>query len=335
MSKAPRKREPLGRTWWRASTGIGTDLKYRTVASIAGPGVDAAQVAGVWLAMLDHAAQSRPRGSIVTFDHRDYAEFSGLDRDVTARIVTALREKGLHDGHAVTKWADHQAPKVDRTAAERKKRQRERERSAKAADESGEMPEMADGHGVTPVTKRDGGDVTPRDRQRESLAISRQLTSSSASTTASPPRAGARAHEGISKQQLWHEIQGLGVDVPLSKRWKHRASIATWVDRGITAEQLAEAHRRASRRREADGDPRPITVPFLEPFVAEVLDGLVPRNGAEAPAPAKPTGPSKPPPAVAGPMPEFEAVHQDAPKSVGEAIASLAKRFHLGGGSRS
>lgn len=57
----------------------------------------------------------------------------------------------------------------------------------------------------------------------------------------------------------------------LVNRSPDRAHVLAWVRRGITADQLREAHRRAVAARERDIDSRAVNVGFLARFVDEVL----------------------------------------------------------------
>lgn len=61
-----------------------------------------------------------------------------------------------------------------------------------------------------------------------------------------------------------------------------RVHVLTWVGRGVTAAQLAEAHRRAAARRADDDDNRAIYAKFLDRFVSEVLAGAAPAGDASA-----------------------------------------------------
>lgn len=54
-------------------------------------------------------------------------------------------------------------------------------------------------------------------------------------------------------------------------RTKDRVHVLTWVGKGVNADQLREAHRRAVARRGDDCDERPTYTGFVAPFVAEVM----------------------------------------------------------------
>ncbi|WOD19817.1 hypothetical protein [Paraburkholderia kirstenboschensis] len=54
-------------------------------------------------------------------------------------------------------------------------------------------------------------------------------------------------------------------------RTKDRVHVLTWVGKGVNADQLREAHRRAVARRNDDSDERPTYAGFVAPFVAEVM----------------------------------------------------------------
>jgi hypothetical protein len=124
-------------TWFRSHHGAPTDPKWLVVARKAGvaPGV----VAAVWWAVLDHASQATPRGSIEGFDAETLAAFYGWDpADITA-VVKALADKGLTSGGAVVRWERRQPKREDSSTArvrayrERRKRD-ETQRNARNAD---------------------------------------------------------------------------------------------------------------------------------------------------------------------------------------------------------
>ncbi|WP_250528821.1 hypothetical protein [Caballeronia sp. ATUFL_F1_KS4A] len=54
-------------------------------------------------------------------------------------------------------------------------------------------------------------------------------------------------------------------------RGRDRAHVLAWVGRGLTTDQLREAHRRAVAARERDADSRAVNVGFLARFIDEVL----------------------------------------------------------------
>ncbi|WP_250483283.1 hypothetical protein [Caballeronia sp. GaOx3] len=64
-------------------------------------------------------------------------------------------------------------------------------------------------------------------------------------------------------------------------RSRDRTHVLAWVGRGVTADQLREAHRRAVAARERDVDSRAVNVGFLSRFVDELL---AERSGSPVPA---------------------------------------------------
>jgi hypothetical protein len=54
-------------------------------------------------------------------------------------------------------------------------------------------------------------------------------------------------------------------------RSKDRVHVLMWVGKGVTADQLRDAHRRAVARRDENADERPTYAAFMSPFVNEVL----------------------------------------------------------------
>lgn len=126
--------------WFRSHHGAPTDPKWLVIASKAQskPGI----VAAVWWALLDHASQNTPRGSVAGFDTETLAAFWGFGEAEIVRIVAALRDKKLvGSDDIITTWAKRQPKKEDGAAErarawrERMKEQDERERTQANAGE--------------------------------------------------------------------------------------------------------------------------------------------------------------------------------------------------------
>jgi hypothetical protein len=109
--------------WWRSWHGAATDAKWGVVA--AAVGCKAAEVAAFVWALLDHASQGDPRGSIAGFNLRVYAFASGTAAETALRILDELRagDIGVLDGEAFTNWAKRQ-PRREDDSTERVRRHR-------------------------------------------------------------------------------------------------------------------------------------------------------------------------------------------------------------------
>lgn len=105
------------------------DPKFSWVARKADCNV--ATVVAVWAALLEHASQAEPRGSVETFDCEAYDCALGLDDGVCARVTSAMREKGLVASESLAKW-DERQPKREREddSSNRVRKHRENKRNA-------------------------------------------------------------------------------------------------------------------------------------------------------------------------------------------------------------
>lgn len=245
------------------------DPKWRRVARAAGatPG----EVLAVFLALCAHASTQRPRGAVDGFDADETAEAFGWPPERVAGIVDALVPQVVQGGR-LRGWDKRQRAKIDRTAAERKRRQRARMRA-------GNGPEVTQSHGVT---SRDGHAESRRDSVSRHVTLGGDIGGGSFDpslalvdqATLETPRAALRASVG----DVWGWIERAGIPVHLGLRALKSGAVRGWADRGLTPLQFTEAVRRARSARERSGDPSPINLGFLSRFVDEVLAGRPERS---------------------------------------------------------
>lgn len=109
--------------WWRSWHGAPTDAKWGVVA--AAVGCKAAEVAALVWALLDHASQANPRGSIAGFNLRVYAFASGTAVEVARLILDELHAEdiGVLEGEAFSNWVKRQ-PRREDDSSERVRRHR-------------------------------------------------------------------------------------------------------------------------------------------------------------------------------------------------------------------
>lgn len=117
--------------WFRLHHGTCTDPKWRIVCKRSGQ--PAAIVIAVWLAMLERASQSTPRGSIAGWSDDDMALILDIDSTQVLAVREAMQGKTL-EGDAVVNW-DRRQPKREDGSAERAKAWRERNRTQPNATE--------------------------------------------------------------------------------------------------------------------------------------------------------------------------------------------------------
>ncbi|SDC66783.1 hypothetical protein SAMN05428966_10274 [Massilia sp. PDC64] len=140
-----------GIDWFRWHHGSVNDPKFGLVAKKAGARVG--DVIAVWALVLEQASANVDRGACADLDYEATDFLLGADDGTTERIVEAMRARGLITDNRVTRWEDRQPKRerVDTTATERKRAQRERERDSGADGVPDEVtPCHATSHHVTP-----------------------------------------------------------------------------------------------------------------------------------------------------------------------------------------
>lgn len=264
--------------WFRAHHGLSADKKFLRIMTKTG--ANGAEVLGVWVALLDHAGQADPRGSVSSFDHEDYAEFARMKVERVTMIVAAFRERGMIDASgAIAKWGSRQ--KSDPGAADRMRRYRARQKKKdqEAEPEAGEStPRESCDSPESGVTERNGyGRDASRDlEEREQSSLSSEASTGTGTTTGYEARNACAPAQDFFTLAGW--LRDQGVDATLVKAGWNRSTIATWQARGITKPQMLEAVSRAKQQLAANGDTdRAIPIKYLDPFVGEVLAG-VPRR---------------------------------------------------------
>lgn len=130
--------------WWRSWHGGPMDPKWLVVGKRTGvaPGI----VSGIVWALLDHASQAHPRGSVSKFDVETYAIFSGFDEETIAAVIQALADKHVLTEEGMFVAWDERQPAREDSSAKRTRNWRQKNK------ENGHDPDP-------PVTQR----VTPRD----------------------------------------------------------------------------------------------------------------------------------------------------------------------------
>lgn len=264
--------------WFRAYHGMPIDPKWITVARKAGEGVTPGHVVAVWAALLDQASQSKPRGFVAGFKAEDIAASFGWPDAMVVSIVDALESKGLIVDGCLAKWDDRQPEKTDRTAGERKKRQRAKQKQP-AGKSAAAAAEDDESHAVSRRDMRDSHEshhVTPLEEKEQSNCdfseASKQAPNSSLkSDTTRSVREQARAF--INAGEVWAWIAAAGMPANIGTRAFNRQRIAAWLQQGLTDQHLVEAMQRAKKRREDDHSTAPVNLGFLACLADEVLSG--------------------------------------------------------------
>jgi len=160
-----------GIDWFRWHHGSVTDPKFQLVARKAGVGL--ADVLAVWAFVLEKASASEVRGCFGDLDHEAIDCLFGLDDGKTLAILEQMEVRGLVADGCICAW-DKRQPKREReddTAAERKRRQRERD-----ANQGHDTPSAADDSHVTPCHAT-SHQKTPREEKKREEKKSPSLRS--------------------------------------------------------------------------------------------------------------------------------------------------------------
>ena len=287
-------------TWLRWHVGAVADAKMRAVAREAGTGATPGHCVAVWAALLEHAALQRPRGMVENFDAIACADSFEWPHDLVRRIVHAMMVIGLHDFTRLHAWERRNPPDETRAARQKLWRDRNKKRKSNSNGVTESAPETRNGvtvssNGVTesaPET-RNGVTVLPISRARAEKALALDVAlkapgsfcsaTSTPNSNSSVPASGIRARASepnskLSTGDVWNILGTIGIKPGMFGRFGSGASITSWIDRGLTADDLGEAIARARRARERNGDASPIGLRYLACFVEDVLSGQPERN---------------------------------------------------------
>lgn len=115
-----------GIDWFRWHHGSVTDPKFGLIAKKAGARLG--DVLAVWAFVLESASANQDRGTVGQIDAEALEFLLGLDDGSVYRILDAMTARGLLGaGGIVVAWEKRQPKREDETAADRKRRQRERQ----------------------------------------------------------------------------------------------------------------------------------------------------------------------------------------------------------------
>ena len=116
-----------GMDWFRWHHGSITDPKFQLVAKKSGASV--AEVVALWAFALEEASMSDDRGSIEGLDIESVECLLGLDDGKGELILAAMAVRGLIADGRIASWDKRQPARErdDDNAAERKRKQRERD----------------------------------------------------------------------------------------------------------------------------------------------------------------------------------------------------------------
>lgn len=110
--------------WYKVHNGLPLDMKLAVIAKRTG--LRRGDVLALWVVLLDHASQSKPRGSIQDIQAEDIALLLEFDSAGVAAALKAFRDKGLvlADGH-LTGWKASQVLSSTQRARDSRARRRQ------------------------------------------------------------------------------------------------------------------------------------------------------------------------------------------------------------------
>jgi hypothetical protein len=113
----------MANQWFRSWHGAPTNPKWGLIGRKVN--LPHGMVFAIAWALFDRASQAEERGSIDGYDPEELAYVMGCDAEDIDAVVSAMRDKGMIEGHAVSAWEKHQ-PKREDNSAERVKAHRKR-----------------------------------------------------------------------------------------------------------------------------------------------------------------------------------------------------------------
>ena len=126
--------------WYKAFHGLPYDPQLAVVAKRAG--ISRAEILALIIALMDHASQNNPRGSLAGLDAEKLAVALDLDVAHIDTSLQALRDKGVVSAdNTLSDWAGRQTTSTDRVRAFRA-RHRLRKRMERSRLRDDDAPDM-------------------------------------------------------------------------------------------------------------------------------------------------------------------------------------------------
>jgi hypothetical protein len=120
--------------WFRMHHGAALDTKWLAIARRAK--TSPAEAAAVWWALLDHASQASPRGSVAGFDAEAVEIFFGMGDGQVRVVIDVLTDRKMISEETIAKWPKRQPEKTDLTNSDRQARFKKRRKQADASTDS-------------------------------------------------------------------------------------------------------------------------------------------------------------------------------------------------------
>lgn len=121
--------------WYKAFHGLPYDPQLAVVARRAG--INRAEVLALLIALMDHASQNNPRGSLEGLDAEKLAVALDLDVAQIDTALQALRDKGIVSlDNTLSGWAGRQNTSTDRVRAYRARHRKHHDRNGLTDDDA-------------------------------------------------------------------------------------------------------------------------------------------------------------------------------------------------------
>jgi len=121
--------------WYKAFHGLPYDPQLAVVAKRAG--ISRAEVLALMIALMDHASQNNPRGSLERLDTEKLALALDLDVSQIETSLQALRDKGMVGAdNTLSDWAGRQSTSTDRVRAYRARHRKHLRRNGMTDDDA-------------------------------------------------------------------------------------------------------------------------------------------------------------------------------------------------------
>lgn len=260
--------------WWRSWHGAPTDPKWGVVARVAG--VTRPVVVSLAWALLDIASKAPVRGDVSGADPEEIAVSLDIEPTQVVAVMAAMRAPNPSTGKPrfidadshITEWERYQPPRdasqgaapKDPTAADRKRRQRDRERDAPVTGRD------IDRDGT--VTNRDAAPPAPPKDSRFPESPLTPQTGGADGGAVDRVRMAVWARSGLSDQQIQTKL--------VSADSNGLRQVVRWLGMGLTEDRIiAEINRAYAEAAE------PIRRPW--PYLDAVMTSAVDRP-ADAPS---------------------------------------------------
>lgn len=229
-----------GIDWFRWHHGSVIDPKFQLIAKKSNARFG--DVIAVWAFILESASTASERGDFGPIDCESIDFMLSAEDGTAQRIIDAMTARGLLEGSRVCSWEKRQPKREDDTAAERKRRQRERQSAT--TPEPGVTADTS--HNVTPchddVTQSHADVTQSHDRGEESRGdIDKEPNGSVASTLPTCP------HDAVIA--LYHRILPELPEVRLVSDQRKKSTLAFW--KWVLSSKKSDGTPRATNATEA------------------------------------------------------------------------------------